>query len=47
MGEDAEEPVPSFDETRARLREGLDNARNLVEQARFLFRAARATRARV
>lgn len=37
MGEDGEEAVLSFDETREQLLEGLGNARRLVEQAKFML----------
>jgi hypothetical protein len=37
MREDADDPPPSFDETRAQLHEGLDKARKLVERARFML----------
>jgi hypothetical protein len=37
MREPSDETAPSFDEAREQLREGLENARRLVEQARFMF----------
>jgi hypothetical protein len=37
MGEDGKEAALSFDETREQLLEGLDNARRLVEQAKFML----------
>ena len=37
MGEEGEDAALSFDETRERLLEGLDNARRLVAQARFML----------
>lgn len=37
MGEEGEEAARSFDETREQLLEGLDKARKLVKQARFML----------
>lgn len=37
MPDGTEETASSLDETQTRLREGLDKARKLVEQARFML----------
>ena len=37
MGEEGEEAARSFDETREQLLEGLDKARRLVKQAKFML----------
>lgn len=37
MRDNTEEAAPSFDEAREQLREGLDKARKLVDQAKVIL----------
>ena len=39
MPESPDEAPPTLEQTQAQLREGLDNARKLVEEAKFMLRS--------